>query len=158
MLNTTQVYMEHEGKVLMLFRNKKENDMNEGKWIAPGGKCEEGESPLDCAIREVMEETGYLCHEPRYRAVVEFHNDIYPSEVMHIFTCDSFEMACEPVSDEGTLEWIDKDEILELNLWEGDRYYLKEMMKRKDFFTMKLYYSKDVLKKVYLEGKEIYEQ
>lgn len=156
MKNTTQVYLEQDGKYLMLLRNKKENDMNEGKWIAVGGKFEEGETPKECAVREVLEETGYLCGGLEYRGKVSFLNDVFDSEMMHIFTCSDFKMDREPVDDEGTLEWIDKERILDLNLWEGDRVFLKYLLEDGDFFDLTLEYSGYDLKNSYLnDGMDI---
>lgn len=155
MKNTTQVYLERDGKYLMLLRDKKENDMNEGKWIAAGGKFEEGETPEQCAVREVLEETGYLCGELEYRGKVSFLNDVFDSELMHIFTCSDFKMDRAPVDDEGTLEWIDKERIFDLNLWEGDRIFLKYLLEDGDFFDLTLEYSGYDLKNSYLnEGMD----
>lgn len=120
MKNTTLCYLEKDGCWLMMNRNKKEQDENAGKWIGVGGKCEEGESPEDCLVREVREETGLTLNAFCYRGLVTFASDCYPTEYMHLFTSSSFTGA--PFSDcaEGTLCFIEKSRVFQLPLWEGD--------------------------------------
>ena len=108
----------------MLYRNRKPGDMNEGKWISPGGKVEEGETPDECVVREVYEETGLRLLDARYRGLVHFRSDAYPDEDMYLFTASRYEggmIEC----DEGELAWIEKSKLLSLTLWEGDRIFLK---------------------------------
>lgn len=141
--NTTLCYIEKDGKYLMMLRNKKKIDENKGKWIGVGGHFEEGESPTECLIREVYEETnltltGYHCH-----GIVTFVSDEWGTEYMHLFTSDSFEGELKECN-EGTLKWIPKDEILDLELWEGDRAFLQLLFDKQDFF-MKLTYKGDTL-------------
>lgn len=140
MKETTQVYIVSEGKVLMLFRDRKINDINEGKWIAPGGRLEEGETASECAVREVLEETGLLIESPVKQAEILFQNTVFPGELMHVYTASSFIPKCEPVSDEGHLEWIDIDRIGELPMWEGDRYFVFDVLAESGFFKMTLEY------------------
>ena len=140
MKETTLCYLERDGQYLMLHRNKKKNDFNEGKWIGVGGKFEEGESADQCAVREVMEETGYLMNSYRKRAVIDFISDTFPDEVMHLYTCDDFAKVCEPVSDEGELHWVPKDQICSLPLWEGDVIFLRFLLEDRDFFRLRLEY------------------
>lgn len=138
---TTLVYIEHDGCFLMLHRTKKQNDMNKDKWIAIGGHLEEGESKEECAIREVKEETGLILHSLKYRAKLTFINDDY-NEIMHLFTSDDFSgelIECN----EGDLEWIKKEDILSLNIWEGDKDFMCEMLKDESYFEMDLIYSND---------------
>jgi len=147
MKNTSLCYIEHKGKVLMLYRNKKKNDINEGKWIGIGGKFVENESPEECMLREVYEETGIKLTKWKYRAVITFVPDNCEGEYMHLFTAeaDSFEFSdCT----EGELRWIDKDKILSLNLWEGDRFFLEPLYKTEEFFSLKLIYEGDKLVKM----------
>jgi len=128
----------------MLHRNKKEKDLNKDKWIGVGGKFEEIESPYDCVIREVREETGLDIIDPIYRAVITFISDEYESELMHLFTVKTFSgelITC----DEGDLEWVDKKDIYSLNLWEGDKIFLDLLVKDEPFFSLKLVYEKDKL-------------
>jgi len=144
MKNTTLVYIEKEGCYLMLLRNKKENDLNEGKWIGVGGHFEENESPEECMIREVFEETNLRVTDYRYRAVVTFVSDRYEGEYMHLFTVSSFEGELKECN-EGELRWILKEEVFGLNLWVGDRTFLKYLLEDRGFFTMKLTYVGDDL-------------
>ena len=151
MKNTTVCYIEKDGKYLMLHRVKKENDINEGKWLGVGGHFEEGESPYDCAIREVFEETGLALAAARYRAVVTFASDAYESEQMHLFTSDAFVgELCDCT--EGELAWVDKSEVLSLPMWEGDAVFLRLLSEREDFFSLKLIYHGDTLTGAVLDG------
>lgn len=131
----------------MLHRNKKENDENEGKWIGVGGHFEEGESPDDCLRREVFEETGLKLLSYEFRGIVTFVSDKYGTEYMHLYTSHSFTGNLKEC-DEGELEWIPKDEVLNLNLWEGDREFLKMLFDNEDVFSMKLVYEGDKLVEV----------
>lgn len=144
MRNTTLCYIEHQGKYLMLLRNKKKKDASKNKWIGVGGKFEEGESPEECVLREVKEETGLTLLDYKLRGVVTFVSDIWESEYMYLFTASKFQgelTAC----DEGELSWISKEEIFDLNLWEGDRAFLKLLFEDTEFFTMKLQYQGEKL-------------
>ncbi len=144
MRNTTLCYIEHQGKYLMLLRNKKKVDASKNKWIGVGGKFEEGESPEECVIREVKEETGLTLLDYKLRGVVTFVSDVWESEYMYLFTASKFQgqlTAC----DEGELSWIAKEEIFALNLWEGDRAFLKLLFEDTPFFTMKLNYQGEEL-------------
>lgn len=107
MQNTTLCYLERDGQYLMLHRVKKAHDANKDKWIGVGGKFEDGESPEDCVLREVREETGLTLTDYRYRGLVTFVSDRWPAEYMHLFTADGWtgEMAA---CDEGELVWVDK--------------------------------------------------
>ncbi len=138
----------------MLFRDRKENDENAGKWIGVGGKFENGESPDECLLREVFEETGLKLKEYRLRGIVSFVSDIYETEYMFLYTSGSFEGTLTECS-EGRLEWIDKESVPELPLWEGDRIFLNLIRDDKDFFSLKLVYERDSLKNAVLDGKEI---
>ena len=119
-MNSSLCYIENDNKFLMLYRNKKENDINEGKWIGVGGKFEVGESPEECMIREIKEEAGISVKDYKLRGLITFVCDDYPTEYMHLFWAKSDEkdvIEC----DEGELKWIDKDKVLDLNIWEGDK-------------------------------------
>lgn len=144
---TTLCYIEKDGKYLMLYRNKKEHDVNEGKWIGIGGHFEEGESPDECLLREVKEETGLELTNYKFRGIVTFISDGWPVEYMCLFTADAFNGHVEdgqPCS-EGELRWVDKTRIPELNLWEGDKVFLKLLAEDSPFFTLKLRYTGDDL-------------
>ena len=144
MKNTTLCYIEKENKYLMLHRTKKENDVNHDKWIGVGGKFEPGETPEECVLREVQEETGLTLLKYRYRGLLTFHADGWEDEYIHLYTADAFEgelIEC----DEGTLEWVPKDKIEELPLWEGDKIFLRLLAEEERIFSLKLRYEGDTL-------------
>lgn len=151
MKNTTLCYIECDGRILMLCRNKKKNDVNRGKWIGVGGKFEENESPEECLLREVYEETGIIPTSYRYRAVVTFVCDGCEGEYMHLFTAASDSTPVIPCS-EGELAWIDKEELFSLNLWEGDRIFMELLGREEPFFSLKLTYKGDKLTEAILNG------
>lgn len=144
MKNTTLCYIEKDNKYLMLKRDKKENDLNEGKWIGIGGHFEDGESPEECLLREVYEETGLTLLSYKLRGIITFVSDEWGTEYMHLFTSDEFTGELHQC-DEGTLKWIEKDEVLSLNIWEGDKIFLKRILTENDFFLLKLVYKGDKL-------------
>lgn len=156
MKQTTLCYIEQDGKYLMLHRTKKENDINKDKWIGVGGHFENGEDATECMIREVKEETGLIPLSYRLRGVVDFYSDIYGSEQMHLFTIDNF---CGTLidCDEGSLEWIDKERVLSLPLWEGDKIFLRLIADEKQaFFRLALTYKGDRLQEAILDGEKIF--
>lgn len=144
MINTTLCYIEKDNQYLMLHRTKKENDLNEGKWIGVGGKFEKDETPEECLLREVKEETGLTLTKYRLRAVITFISNEWGTEYMYLFTANEFSgelIGC----DEGALEWVNKNDVLKLNIWEGDRIFLKKMIEEDNFFTLKVVYEGDKL-------------
>lgn len=145
MILSTICYIEKDNKYLMLHRTKKENDINKNKWIGVGGKFEEGESPEECIIREVKEETGLTLKEYQLRGIVTYVSTTWETEYMHIFTANDFEgelIECN----EGDLQWIEKNKIGDLNLWEGDKIFLKKLLKENSsFFSIKFEYDGDKL-------------
>lgn len=145
MLNTTLCYIEKDGAYLMLHRVKKKNDMNHDKWLGIGGKFEDGETPYECARREIFEETGLVPKELYYRGIVTFVSDIYGTEYMHLFTADSFSGEINETCDEGELEWVRKEDIFSLPIWEGDKIFFKLLDTEKRFFSLKLVYCGDDL-------------
>ena len=150
MINTTLCYIEKDNKYLMLHRTKKENDVNEGKWIGVGGKFEKDETPEECLLREVKEETGLILTEYKLRVVITFISDSWETEYMYLFTANEFTgelITC----DEGELKWVEKDRILNLNIWEGDKIFLKKMIEEDNFFTLKVVYEGDKLIESVLE-------
>lgn len=155
MKQTTLCYIENSGRYLMMHRTKKQNDENSGKWIGIGGKFCEGESPEDCMRREVLEETGICVTQWHYRGIVTFVSDIYETEHMHLFTAKSDKDAL-PLCDEGELAWINKQDISSLNLWEGDRIFLKLIEdEERPFFSLKLTYRGDLLVEAVCNGNTI---
>ena len=154
MKNTTLCYIRRGEEVLLLHRIKKEDDENKGKWIGVGGKLEEGESPDECLLREVREETGLRLTSWRYRGIVTFVSDRWEGEYMHLFTADGFEgelIAC----DEGELVWVPRTQIPSLPQWEGDRIFLRLIEEDRPFFSLKLCYEGDRLTGAVLNGEEI---
>ena len=141
----------------MLHREKKENDASHNKWIGVGGKCEADESPDECMLREVREETGLTITSWHYRGIVTFISDTWPNEYMHLFTADRW--LGEPdmsIDDEGELAWIRKADLMELNLWEGDRIFLRLLLdKTQPFFSLKLVYVQDEMVSATLNGKTL---
>ncbi len=144
MKNTTLCYIEKDGKYLMLHRVKKANDISHDKWLGIGGKFEDKESPEDCVIREAKEETNLNLHTVKYRGIVTFISDVYETEYMHLFTCEDFSGTIGNC-DEGELVWIDKREIYDLKLWEGDKIFFRLLEKNEGFFSLKLEYEGDKL-------------
>lgn len=141
---TTLCYIEDNDKVLMLYRNKKENDLNAEKWIGVGGKFKEKESPDECVIREVKEETGLILTKFKLRCLVTFVSDKWETEQMFVYTATDFTGTLKEC-DEGELYWIDKEKLLDLPTWEGDKLFLERIKNDEEFFTMRLEYKKNKL-------------
>jgi len=154
MINSTLCYLERGDEYLMLHRVKKKNDMNHDKWIGVGGKFEDKESPEDCILRECFEETGLTLTEYRYRGLVTFVSDLYPTEYMHLFTATGWTGDPHPC-DEGELAWIRKAELLSLPLWEGDKIFLRLLDTDAPFFSLKLKYEGETLVLAVLNGERI---
>lgn len=154
MINSTLCYLERGDQYLMLHRVKKANDMNHDKWIGVGGKIEEGESPEDCVLRETFEETGLRLTQYRYRGLVTFVSDRYPTEYMHLFTATGW-TGTPHECDEGELAWIKKADLLSLPLWEGDKIFLRLLDTDTPFFSLKLRYEGERLAQAVLNGEEI---
>ena len=152
MKQTTLCYLERGDEYLMLHRTKKENDENHDKWIGVGGKFEAGESPEDCMRREILEETGLVVADYRYRGIVTFVSDIYETEYMHLFTVTDWTGEAREC-DEGELAWIKKQKLFDLTLWEGDRIFLRLLQEDAPFFSLKLTYRGDELTEAVLDGK-----
>lgn len=143
---TTLCYLIKDGKYLMLHRTKKEQDINAGKYIGVGGHVEEGESPVDCIKREIKEETGLTVNTLNTRGYITF---VMGDETEHavLFTSDDFGGQLTENCDEGVLTWVDIDKVMDLNLWEGDKVFLKILQEQEQkgyaFFSLKLVYDKD---------------
>ena len=145
MIDTTLCYIKKEGSWLLLFRNKKENDLNEGKWIGVGGKCEPGETPEQCVRRETLEETGLTLGKVCCRGVVHFRSDTWEDEEMYLYTSEEFSGELDENCAEGTLAWIPEDQVMSLPMWEGDRLFLKPLLEGADEISMTLQYEGDTL-------------
>jgi len=129
----TLCYVKKDDKTLMLYRNKKENDYHEGKWNGLGGKLEPGESPEDCAVREIFEESGLIVRELKLKGFITFplfdgKDDWYVW--LYFITKWDGKLKDSP---EGELSWIEDDKLHELNLWDGDKIFIKWMFNNKPF-------------------------
>ena len=145
MIETTLCYIEQDGKYLMLHRIKKKQDPNEGKWIGVGGKLEPGETPEECLVREVWEETHLVLDEYEKRGEILFSAEGWEDEIMHLYTATGFHgELCEDCN-EGELKWVSFQEIPSLSLWEGDRIFLADLLEGKTDIQMELYYQGDKL-------------
>lgn len=141
MVETTLCYIESNGCYLMVCKNKRENDLNKDKWMGLGGHLEAGESPYECVIREIKEEAGLSILNPLLRAKLYFVNDEY-EELIYLYTATEFFgelIECN----EGILEWVRKEDVLKLNIWEGDKVFLDLLVKDDSYFELKLYYKND---------------
>ena len=154
MHNSTLCYITRGNEVLMLHRVKKKNDINKDKWIGIGGKFEFEESPDECLLREAKEETGLNLTSWRCRGVVTFLNDGCEGEYMYLFTADGWEGNMKEC-DEGDLQWISREFLYSLPMWEGDRIFLDLLWQDAPFFLLTLRYSGDTLVEAVLDGKKI---
>ena len=143
MKNTSLCYIFDGDKVLLLHKTRK-CDGNFDKWLGVGGKFLENESPFDCVLREAKEETGLQLCEPRYRGIITFVSDRWESEQMHLFTCDRYEGELSEC-DEGELLFLEKEKMLSLPHWEGDKIFLELILKDAPFFCLKLEYEGEKL-------------
>lgn len=151
---TTLCYIEREGQYLMMHRVKKEKDINRDKWVGVGGHFEDNESPEECLLREVSEETGFKLLNYRLRGVITFISDRWQTEYMFLYTADSFEGQIGKC-DEGNLEWVDKDTVYELPIWEGDKIFFRLLEQEVPFFSLKLRYIGEELVEKVLNGERI---
>lgn len=144
MILSTLCYIEKDGQYLMLHRTKKKNDLNKDKWLGIGGKFEEGESPEECIVRETREETGLILKGYKLRCIVTYVSTNWETEYMYVFTSKDFEgemIECN----EGDLQWVDKDKVVDLNTWEGDKIFLEKIQNGDGFFTVKFEYDGEKL-------------
>lgn len=154
--STTLCYLERDDAYLMLHRVKKEDDYNHDKWIGVGGKFERFESPEDCLLREVKEETGLTLTHWRSRGLLTF---IWGNmtEFIHLYTADGWtgEMIQGDACREGVLEWVPKEKVEQLPIWEGDKIFFKLLNEEHPWFSLKLVYEGDVLRQAVLDGERI---
>ncbi len=148
---TTLCYIDNGESYLMMHRVKKENDVNKDKWVGVGGHFEKDESPEECLLREVYEETGLRLTSWTFRGIVTFISDHWQTEYMCLYTADGFEGEIGEC-DEGTLEWIKKEDVYNLPLWEGDKIFFRLLEEKKDFFSLKLKYEGEKLIETKLDG------
>ena len=154
--NSSLIYLENSrGEYLMLHRVKKKNDINHDKWIGVGGGFEHGESPEECALRETREETGLTLTDCRFRGIVTFDCEGQETLYMHLFTASGWTgelIDC----DEGELEWVPKEKVYDLPIWEGDKIFFRLLEQERPFFSLKLSYDRgDVLRRAVLDGEEL---
>ena len=124
------------------------------KWIGVGGHFEADESPEECLLREVWEETGYTLTSWKYRAIVTFVSGNGVTEYMSLFTADAF--TGEPIAcNEGELVWVNKEDVVTLNIWEGDKIFFRLLKEERPYFSLKLVYEGDTLKQAVLDGKAL---
>jgi 8-oxo-dGTP diphosphatase len=141
----TLCYVKRDGHTLMVYRNKKVNDIHEGKWNGLGGKFEAGETPEECVLREIFEESGLSIQNPNLCGLLMFPNFKGNDWYVFVFTARDFsgELIDSP---EGRLEWIPDEKILDLTLWESDHIFMPWIQERK-FFSAKFDYEEDKLRR-----------
>ncbi len=147
-IKTTLAYIVRDGLWLMLLRNRKKNDLNEGKWVGIGGKFEPGEGPDECMKREIFEETGLTVTAFDFLGVVDFSSDRWAPEAMYLYRVTDFSGELRADCPEGELRWIPGEELAELPMWEGDRYFLEPLLRGEKDFDMSLSYEGEKLVKV----------
>ena len=139
----------------MLHRVKKKNDINHDKWLGVGGKFEAGESPTDCLLREVFEETGLTLTRYRFRGVVTFAAQGLETEQMFLFTADAWTGALKADCDEGRLEWVPRARVPDLPIWAGDKIFFRLLEEEHPPFLLTLRYVGDVLREAVLDGEPL---
>lgn len=154
MHNSTLCYILRENNVLMLHRVKKKNDINRDKWIGIGGKFEGEESPDECLLREAKEETGLTLTSWQCRGIVTFRTVGGEGEYMYLFTADGFRGELKEC-DEGDLQWVSRDFLYSLPMWEGDKIFLDLLWKKAPFFLLTLTYDGDRLIEAVLDGRKL---
>ena len=156
MRNTTLCYLEQDNAYLMLHRVTKKNDLNHDKWIGVGGKFEPFESPEDCLLREVQEETGLTLTSYRCRGIVTFLLGEL-TEYMFLYTADAWTgtLVKDAARNEGILEWVPKEQVEQLPIWEGDKIFFKLLNEEHPWFSLKLVYEGDVLRQAVLDGERV---
>ena len=155
MHNSTLCYVIRGDQVLMLHRVKKKNDVNKDKWIGIGGKFEAEESPDECLLRECREETGLRLTSWQCRGVVTFLQEEGEGEYMYLFTAEEFEGNLHDCP-EGDLQWVSREFLYRLPMWEGDRIFLDLLWRNAPFFLLTLRYRGEVLTQAVLNGEEIH--
>ncbi len=149
---TTLCYIENDNRYLMMHRVKKVNDINKDKWIGIGGHFEKDETPEECLLREVREETGLGLISYKLRGIITFISDRWQTEYMFLYTANAYEgeiIEC----DEGVLEWVSREDVYDLPIWEGDKVFFKLLEDESDFFTLKLQYEGEKLIECRLNGE-----
>ena len=149
---TTLCYIEKDNQYLMLHRVKKEKDVNKDKWIGVGGQFEPEESPEECLLREVKDDTGLTLTSWKFCGIVTFVATQWDTvEYMCLYKADGFTGELTDCN-EGNLVWVDKNKVYDLPIWEGDKIFFRLMEEREEFFSLKLCYDGDVLVEAVLDG------
>lgn len=151
---TTLCYIEKDGAYLMLHRVSKKHDVSKDKWIGVGGHFEQNESPEECLLREVKEETGLTLSSWRFRGLITFIAEGWDTEYMCLYTADKYDGEMIPCN-EGVLEWVKKEDVPDLNIWDGDKIFFRLLNEDRPFFSLKLSYRGDRLMEAVLDGKQI---
>ena len=142
-IDTTVVYLKRDDNYLLLYRNKKKNDINHAKWIGVGGRKEANETIDECAIRETKEETGFDIHSLKCAGEVLFiDDDLYM--MMYVYEVTDFS-GSQIDCDEGELRWIPIKDIYDYPMWEGDKLFLPKVINHEPYFKIVLTYSRDIL-------------
>lgn len=138
----TICYIDNGEAFLMLHRDKKENDIHQDKWVSVGGKFEPGESPRECAVREIQEETGLIATDCQLVGFITFPNFQHDEEDWYsfVYRVRGFEGEVRSDCPEGTLAWIPYGELMDLPTWEGDYHFLEWILNEQPFFTAKFVY------------------
>lgn len=145
MVVATLCYVKKNRETLMIHRVKKVNDTHQGKWNGLGGKCNPGESPEECVVREVEEESGLRISNPLLKGVITFPEfDRLGDWYVFVFVASEFSGSIID-SPEGNLRWIPDKQLFDLNLWEGDRYFIP-LLEGEKFFSAKFVYKDGTLK------------
>ena len=154
---TTLCYIEKDGKYLMMHRVKKEHDINHDKWVGVGGHFEPDETPEECLLREVKEETGLVLDDFRLRGIITFMSDKWQTEYMFLYTAHRFhgDFVGRDGCREGTFEWVPKQDVYSLPIWEGDKIFFRLMEERASVFSLKLRYVSDTLVEKVLDGRPL---
>lgn len=113
-------------QVLLVHRNRRPGDPHLGKYNGLGGKLDRGEDVVACLRREIREEAGLECEQLQLRGTISWPGFGKQGEDWFgfIFRVDRWAGEARKENAEGTLEWVALDRLLELPLWEGDRYFL----------------------------------
>lgn len=150
---TTLCYIEKDDQYLMLHRVKKEKDVNKDKWVGVGGHFEKDETPEECLLREVKEETGLTLNSWKLRGIITFLSNEFHTEYMFLYTSDDY--SGEMIScNEGNLEWVNKSDVYNLPIWEGDKIFFELLEKSSEFFSLKLRYEGSKLVEAVLNGEK----
>lgn len=144
---STICYIDNGHQLLLLHRNKKKNDIHEGKWISVGGKFEPGETPEECAKREILEETGLVVEKMSLCGFITFPNFTQDGQDWYSFVFRVTEFSGDLIEDcnEGTLQWVNYDEVMLKPTWEGDYTFLKWILDGRPYFSAKFTYIEDKL-------------